>query len=357
MGLSAQSVAELAGQCIDRFEQALEVPALANNQWAENRRADFKLWVDGVGARARKRASLDERLESREHELALIKTILLNLKSYLGRCLTAREGKPLGKAKLDVDVAIDNLALIAVAIRRTGQRSRLLRADRSFDRTTLVELEMYLTCMALLRRTSLKEEAPKQHKADPACALDEKLPEHIKQHYYDPVWWQSEIEDVLTPLQERLIEANLRRRNRFLYAQRHSNKLAIPHKPAKEPVDNPTVLFQKEVSSPTQTEAKTRKVSDDYVREAEKSTVSPPLSLTRASDIDSNLELEELKIPIQAPMTQITSITGATEYPKLRKPPVEKSTGRGIEQTKIQKCPCCCEPLRRGAVASKNAWK
>lgn len=338
MDLSTQSAAHLAEQCIERFDQTLEIPGLANNQWAENRRADFNLWVDGVGARARQRASLDSRLESRQDDLALIKTILSNLKSYLGRCLTVAEGNSLREAKLDVDAAIDNLALIAVAIRRSGQRSRLLKADRSFDRSALVELEIHLTCMALLRRTSPKEEFPKHHEDDPA-------------------WWQSEIEGEPTPLQDRLIEANLRRRNRFLYAQRHSKKLAIQQAPAKEPVAILPVPDREEVSSPKQIGVTDRQVSDNDVREMKNSLVLAPMSLTRASDIDSNLNLEERKIAFQASKTQITSITGATEYPKLRKLPVERSGDRDIEQTKLQKCPCCCEALPRAAVASKNAWK
>ncbi|CAI6092141.1 unnamed protein product [Clonostachys chloroleuca] len=148
--------------------------------------------------------------------------------------------------------------------------------------------------MALLRRTSPKEEFPKHHEDDPA-------------------WWQSEIEGEPTPLQDRLIEANLRRRNRFLYAQRHSKMLAIQQAPAKEPVAILPVPDREEVSSPKQIGVTDRQVSDNDVRETKNSLVLAPMSLTLASDIDSNLNLEERKIAFQASKTQITSITGATD--------------------------------------------
>ncbi|CAH0028837.1 unnamed protein product [Clonostachys rhizophaga] len=357
MGLSTQSAANLAEQCVKRFDQTLEIPSLAKNQWAENRRADFSLLVDGVGARARQHASLDSRLESREHELALIKTIFLNLKSYLGRCLTAVEEEPLKVAKQDVDAAIDNLALIAVAIRQAGKRSRLSKADRSFDRATLVELEIHLTCMALLRRTSFKEEFPTYHEDDAPSVSGEKPTEHLEQHKATPDWWRSEIDGEITPLQDRLIEANLRRRNRFLYAQRHSRKLAIPQAPAKEPVAVLVVPDREDIPSPKQIGVTHRQVPNNDLQETENFPALAPTSLTHASEVDSNFNLEEPKIAFQVSKTQITSITGATEYPKLRKPPVGQSGELDIEQMKIQKCPCCCEALPRAAIASKNAWK
>lgn len=338
MALPVQSAAELAEQCIDRFDQTLEIAALTDNQWAENRRADFKLWADGVGAQASRNASLDARLEGREHELSLINTLLLNLRSYLGDCLSAEEGESLAEAKMDVDTAIDNLALIAVAIRRAGKKSRLLRADRRFDPTTLAELEMHLICMALLRRTSHNGDYPQHHKNDPA-------------------WWQSEIEGVLTPLQERLIEANLRRRNRFIYAQSHSKKLAI-QQTQKRPIASLSVPDREEVSSLSQMEVNRRQAPQTDAWDATSPRMpAPTLSSTRASDMGSTLKLEEPRVPFHVPRTQITSITGATEYPKLREPSMKDSGERDIEGRKIQQCPCCCEALPRAAVASANGWK
>lgn len=37
--------------------------AVMKDEWAENRLADFNIWVSGIGASARNRASLDSRLK------------------------------------------------------------------------------------------------------------------------------------------------------------------------------------------------------------------------------------------------------------------------------------------------------
>ncbi|KAM5341693.1 hypothetical protein ACJ41O_014724 [Fusarium nematophilum] len=218
MNTAGQSVSDVANQCLVRFDKILLKPALAHNQWAENRRADFGLWVDGVGAMARRKASLDARFASRERELALAKSLLVNLRNYLDDCLTTDEEELLKEAKLDVDTAIDNLASIAVAIRQTGWKSRLAKADKGLDHSRLGDFEAYLKCVVLIRPT-LPGEASSGEQKDGG-------PGWWEDHQRDSLWWQKEIGGDLSPLQKRLVEANLRRRNRFLYAQQHSKRLA-----------------------------------------------------------------------------------------------------------------------------------
>lgn len=59
--MGAPPASELAVQCLAKFDECIHREALAHNQWADNRRADFNIWVDGVGAMAGKTASLDAR--------------------------------------------------------------------------------------------------------------------------------------------------------------------------------------------------------------------------------------------------------------------------------------------------------
>jgi hypothetical protein len=56
------------------------------NEWAENRAIDFNLWISGIGALARKRASLDERLASQPETILLVVNLLKLLKLLLERC-------------------------------------------------------------------------------------------------------------------------------------------------------------------------------------------------------------------------------------------------------------------------------
>ena len=54
--------------------------------WAENRLADFNLWVAGVGASAKRRASLDERLALEPEVRAVVTNLLITLKVLVEKC-------------------------------------------------------------------------------------------------------------------------------------------------------------------------------------------------------------------------------------------------------------------------------
>ncbi|KAH7243134.1 hypothetical protein B0J15DRAFT_404337 [Fusarium solani] len=300
MASSVQTASGLTSQCLCQFEACLARQILSHGQWVENRRADFNLWVDGVGAMSGKGPSLDARFEPQGRELKLIKGLLVKLRNYLAECLEAEEGPPLVEAKRSVDAIIDNLASIAVAVRQTGRRSRLSRADRSFDPTTLEDLRTHLQCIVLVRQCPQDQECVKQ--------------------YNRPPCWQRHIKGRLTTLQRRLIEANLRRRHRFQYAQRHAMKLA--HR------QQPTPILHREPTTP------------------QPASIYPPPSLSRtsASAPESDFKWQEPQDTIQVAKSQITSITGATEYPKLSRPksdPAAIAEGIEMEQQRIVKCPCC----------------
>jgi hypothetical protein len=48
--------------CANLLNECLNTPALAANGWAANQTASFKLWVESIGAFARRPASADTRL-------------------------------------------------------------------------------------------------------------------------------------------------------------------------------------------------------------------------------------------------------------------------------------------------------
>jgi hypothetical protein len=86
------------------------------------------------------------------------------------------------------DVTLDRLLRVSVAIRKSGAQHRLARADRSFDRLEHYDLYSHLCLVLFARKDTTKQR--------------------------------------LDHIQARLLEANLRRRHRFLYAQRHAKHLA-----------------------------------------------------------------------------------------------------------------------------------
>ncbi|KAJ5174594.1 uncharacterized protein N7482_000471 [Penicillium canariense] len=234
-------IEEAAQLCVERFTQCLKVPALMENEWAENRLADMKLWISGTGACARGRAALDSRLASRPEARDVIANLLHLLGTVIDDCrmqsqtnelshsyqgqedsassadegqgrafspwsddsscddqskdaynVKASSGNPLRESMYNVESMQDQLARIAVAVRRSGRRSRLQKADQRFNATEHQELEGHLLGMLL---TQLK-------------------------------WHPGERDSSkLNEVQLRLIHCNLKRRNRFLYAQQHSRGL------------------------------------------------------------------------------------------------------------------------------------
>lgn len=336
------SVAEVTHQCLGQFDDVLEKSKDDHDRWAENRRADFNLWADGVGAAARYKASLDARFASRPRELILTRSLLLRLNGYLKNFLSATDDKALKESKEYIDLAIENLAAIAIAIRQTGRRSRLIKADKRFDPTAQDELKTHLTCLILLRVTTSEEEV---------------LSGGHRDH---PQWWQREIKEELMPLQQRLIEANLRRRNRFLYAQAHSRGLASRPLPA-QPLIQQNIVAQR--PEPGQVMVLPIRKTDTVAGSESPATELPSLPAnlaltftgTSASIPASKLRwAEPQRSAPKAPQTQITAITRAAGYPKLSSRS-HKHARPG--QPKVLKCPCCCETLPAIMLEDSKAWK
>ncbi|KAH0437083.1 hypothetical protein CcaCcLH18_03951 [Colletotrichum camelliae] len=118
-----QSATALADICLRKFGDCCSQRALEANHWIENRQADFNLWIsrmiefrDLVGGNSSSEFGLD----TRPRELSLVKNLLTNLGSHLSNCEATSEGDFLKESKQNVDSAIQNLALLAIAIRQTA---------------------------------------------------------------------------------------------------------------------------------------------------------------------------------------------------------------------------------------------
>ncbi|KAH6973708.1 hypothetical protein BKA56DRAFT_105064 [Ilyonectria sp. MPI-CAGE-AT-0026] len=343
--MGAPPASELAVQCLAQFDECLLNHALAHNQWADNRRADFNIWVDGVGAMAGKTASLDARFESRPRELILTKNLLFQLGYYLEDALTVTDERELEEVKRNVDTSIENLASMAIAIRRTGRKSRLVRADASFNSASLDDFRKHLEFIVRLRPTLPGYRHPSHHKNKPH-------------------WWQRHLSAKLNPLQQRLIEANLRRRNRFLYAQSHSRKLAYRQLDedlaGHQPQTGELIKHRYSKGNPT-SQLPVRGVSAQHnLGTAKHRNIMPALSETLASTPESKLKWTEPNNRVRVAMTQMSRVTGTTLYPNLRKPQQSEAQGMDQDETelpKMLKCPCCCEAIPSSMLKVESAWK
>ncbi|EPS37718.1 hypothetical protein H072_8571 [Dactylellina haptotyla CBS 200.50] len=338
--MESSAIREAAVACQQSLKKCLEIPHLTENGWAENRLLDFNLWAAGAGVSAKGKLSLDERLSSKTEIKNTLANLLRLLKLFVDSCQeqvveqsaeidiaeTRDDSKrPLAQlseseieARKDVEVTLDQIIRLTVAIRKAGSGARLKRADKSFDARNPLLKEL---------QTFLKVVIP---------------PRGFK------------TEEQLTTIQSRLIDANLRRRHRFSYAKKHSQKLA--GKPSgSQPKKEPKVPVKQEFSASQQLEngpIDTQEIeqvaeSDSKPIFAERAPSTIALTVeTAASAVEGTIIFTEKKAA-RAPVTVISRISSKISYP--RPPPTTRF------QT-VFKCPCCCQSLPI-AFTERSQWK
>ncbi|KAK7424539.1 hypothetical protein QQX98_000504 [Neonectria punicea] len=311
------SVLELTKDCISMFERCPAPDGNGDGFAMETRLADLRLWADGVGAIAEGNASLEWRFRSRLDDLMLVKTILVMLADFIDDYSTLLStDQPVDDAVHRVDSAIENLALIGVAIRRTGKASRRRRADTRFDPADYEELRRHLECIILLQPS------------------------------------KSGLEGELNPsslsiVQKRLIEANLMRRHRFVVAQKRSRK----QKGREWQQRGGTASSQDSAPSEDGNETKPQgSFGDDSTRKKGAERVPPTKGgLTAASTAEGTLQYgEKLRYVPGAARTQITALAADTEFP--RPPP-------NPEGRRIGRCPCCCQSIPAEEMMNPGKWR
>ncbi|KAJ5809816.1 uncharacterized protein N7503_002034 [Penicillium pulvis] len=234
------------------------------------------------------------------------------LQVVLTECITASSKEITDEVLGKIGSILRDLIAIGVVIRRSGRKFRLQKADASFDqnRDKYRDLQAHLAILVM----SSPSEGPRtliyQDKIDPSQ---------------------------LSPIQHRLVEANLRRRHRFMEMQRHSHLL-------KDPIESPVwnkighILANMGPSS-------AQKVSD-------KSSVKPEHTKSTTTSIaqSNNMTVVETiaSIPetgfrglqrggrIGSTVTRITAITAAARYPRAKLSSPEHLSF---------KCPCCCHAI------------
>ena len=396
------TISDATDACRQSFEECLRIDSLMKKEWAENRLADFNLWAAGVGASAKQRASLDDRLAFKPDVRAVVLNLLVLLRilvyeckklgtscprgriflhlrilHVLGREDTEKAGsiaaesesemlkiprgrnsisvqgssqrsfspwsdvsgssstteaavaeKPpldsaLAEATKNAESIFDQLARLAVAIRRSGTSSRLHKADGSFDPSNHEDLQKHLIPRDSTVNFSLDAES-------------------------------------LSLVQKRLIRANLKRRNRFVYAQRHAEKLeARPMGSTQISIPNQEVVSSAmEGPKPADNEGHAqRTVESTEVGQKPvghgKSQITAPhaaeVTDTTASAVGTASLADPTKIstPSQQAKTEVSTTGSRLNYP--RPPRVE--AGR-----KSFKCPCCCQTLPK-LFAEGRRWR
>ncbi|KAH8812802.1 hypothetical protein F5884DRAFT_671604 [Xylogone sp. PMI_703] len=317
------STAGVTRSCLEEFQQCIQQLEGEYKTHIQTRLADLRLWADSVGATAQAKASLDSRFQHRPDDIYFIRELLSMLQGFLKECFAAANNKfDVRDIITNIDSTVDSLALIGVEIRRSGRKSRLRKADDSFDqnRDRYRKLRAHLACVITSKPT--KEGRPK----------DESNGVHSADYFSNMK---------LQPIQERLVEANLRRRHRFMEAQRHSHGLKDPSMKAfhtiipQKFITMAAVHTAQEVSPMQDKKVAATMLQKQAANSPRKDT--PTIPTTSASGLDSKWGGLQNKRRPGSTVTRITAITAAAKYPKAK-------TSSNLDQ-KLIKCPCCCQAI------------
>ncbi|KAL3263430.1 hypothetical protein ABHI18_001819 [Aspergillus niger] len=327
--------------CHRVFRDSAAVPTL--QEWAENRLADLNLWASGAGALKVGKASLDARLSSNPDAKIFVVNLLGMLQAFVERCVetgtvesshlaertrndfflgTDGHTDTLDQAMQDVKSIIGQLSRITTSIRKAGTNARIQRADASYDpdHPQVKALKIHLQLLLLSRPTNngTLRVLTSSHGVVLISPVDEAIVADSGS---------------LTVIQQRLIEANLKRRNRFLYAQRHAIKLS-----GWDPTVSTSIQTPQKVPLPPG--------ANPFARSTEEPELPKVYSTTTASDVQDPIQLPT-RSSAQPTTTVISAISSRVTYPK---PPPLKS------DQNIFQCPCCCQTLP-ASVGKGSQWK
>ncbi len=227
-----------------------------------------------------------------------------------------------GDLMREVEQSLSQLVRVTVAIRKAGTQSRLQKADRSFNprHPQILALRVHLMTILLAQ--------PEQDGDAGSCI------ETLKRARMS--------DTALDPIQLRLIDANLRRRGRFIYAQKHAQKVALglhlsDSIPAPQSAKEKHQGARSHASlTPGNPKMVAPKPNND---EATQST-------TTATAVDTPVEHAH-KQEVKAATTAPSATSSKIHYP--RPPPVSDS------QT-VFVCPCCCQSMPV-TVGRGDKWK
>lgn len=216
----------------------------------------------------------------------------------------------------DVEDSLNQLTRLTVAIRKAGTRSRLQKADSLFDPDgpQIRSLRRHLEFLILVR--------PDEHGGS-----------YFSEEQLDSTR--------LSPIQLRLIDANLMRRNRFIYAQKHAQKL---DNNSGHPKNTPRGKVRLVKHSRHFDLAQTAfLVNEDNVLVRDDPQTQ---STTTATEVDEQIEIPSSQVT-RSVTTAVSVTSSRITYPKC--PPLH-------DHQMLFTCPCCCQSLP-ASVGCGNHWK
>lgn len=226
----------------------------------------------------------------------------------------------------DVQETLGQLTRVTIAIRKAGDKSHIQKADASFNNNNpqIRALRRHLEILLLAK--------PRESGTLEARVSNQGVV------LYSSAFANVEINsNSLSKVMKRLIEANLKRRNLFLYAQMHADKLSSATQ-YQSSTNRVTLQIRKTLSGPSIIPPAKREKSDASPLEIE--------SATTATVVQDTI-IMPAQHTMQPTSTVISATTSRVQYPK---PPLFNRDQR------VFQCPCCCQMLPI-SVSRSSQWK
>lgn len=224
----------------------------------------------------------------------------------------------------DVKSIIGQLSRITTSIRKAGINARIQKADASYDpgHPQVEALKNHLQLLLLLpsrpRDIGTLQAETSSHGVLLVSSIDGTIVSEPRS---------------LTVIQQRLIEANLKRRNRFLYAQRHAIKLSD-----REPAPAKSIPTFRKTPQPL--------ILNATARSTDEPKLPTVYSTTTATEVQDPIPFST-RDSAQPATTIISAISSRVTYPK----PPQLRPDQNVFQ-----CPCCCQTLP-AFISKGSQWK
>ncbi|KAK7981460.1 hypothetical protein PG996_009152 [Apiospora saccharicola] len=284
--------------CRALFTDCRRTDRLMVGKWAENQLGRFNLWAADIGNARDREPSFDTALHHDRNSRDMIRKTLSILKEELEKCKTYAKD-------LEMDESLEEFQTIPSPRSDEGPEADLLEnAKREVNLLLGTLHSIVLVCRA--RYASWLEAADSQFVTDNHAELERHLETKLfeKGPYSSRTNTGSESQVVpeLSEIQKRLVNANLKRRNRIIFVSRQSDGLdTVTH--IQEPLNN---------------------------------TDQP--SGTAESNSDTDIQGSSVTNSVE------TAAATASQAPRIEPPYYTFAPARNNDAVYF-KCPCCCEDL------------
>jgi hypothetical protein len=347
-----------AEYCQGLFSRCLSNPLFSELEWFENRQGEFNLWAASLKAVSIGKPSLDYRLRDRPEIRETICDLLEGLSEALTSLLQpipsrgeneddaaddsgsvfsalsidgddtaslpsiGKADGPFSEQMFSVKIILGQLARISTAIRRSGTNYRYEKADASLEEEDFQEFKTHLTIVILMGNIETQTEEPA--------------------HNFD-ITAQVTDSGRLTAVQQRLLRANIVRRNRIHFAIRSMKRPTL-----SQPMTRTIQAQDVRVESAPQVPTKVATNKSTFSPQAP--SIGTPSVTQTATEIGSQfnwLHVAESKKSSPSVMTKVTRTGTTQDYPNCPKPISDD----------ILQCPYCADILPASYAKNVSRWK